>query len=234
MAVQCRPQPLSAQCWDAAFGRSAELTREAKRLDPSTWSQLQPCADIFDYLEMKIVHNLNGLRQCRQAGWEWRMYLDHAQPRRGMLWSTGTSEASESSPYDGSPEFGATWWPVIFMVPESGGILLVPFYCPALAWNKSRPWYCNLGRIYEIVGAQGVYRAPSSRHIATTTLLDHGCASFPALKESDDVSVYPAAPQDHVDASALKDSDDVSEYPAAPLDQVDALPPRSNRWNRPK
>ena len=190
---------LPAQCQNAAFERRAKLTEDtedAQKLDSSTWSQLQPGADIFDYLERKIVDNLNGLRKCGPAGWAWRMHLNHAQPRRGMMWSTGTSQASESSHYDGSPELDADWWPVIFMVPE-GGCILVPFYCPALAWSKSRPWYGNLGRIYEIVGA-------------------HGFASLPAWKDSDDVSVHPAGPAallDHVDAPPLKDSDDVSVYP---------------------
>ena len=226
---------LPAQCQNAAFERRAKLTEDtedAQKLDSSTWSQLQPGADIFDYLERKIVDNLNGLRKCGPAGWAWRMHLNHAQPRRGMMWSTGTSQASESSHYDGSPELDADWWPVIFMVPE-GGCILVPFYCPALAWSKSRPWYGNLGRIYEIVGAHGFASLPAwkdsddvSVHPAgPAALLDH--VDAPPLKDSDDVSVYPVGPAarlDHVCAwrLALKDSNGVSVYPAAPLDHVDA------------
>ena len=82
---------LPAQYQNAAFERRAKLTKDAQKLDSSTWSQLQPDADIFDYLERKIVGNLNGLQNCVPAGRAWRMHLNHAQLRRGMMWSTGTS-----------------------------------------------------------------------------------------------------------------------------------------------
>ena len=97
------------------------------------------------------------------------------------MWSTGCSEASESAFYDGSYEFGADWWPVIFMAPD-GGVLQAPFYCPALAWNKSRPWYCNISRVYEIeqcdCGARGALTYSVPRPIADVAKpLDNGDAS---------------------------------------------------------
>ena len=44
-------------------------------MDRQKWEQMDPRADIFDYLEAKLVDNLQQTRQIRQAGWAWATYL---------------------------------------------------------------------------------------------------------------------------------------------------------------
>ena len=41
-----------------AFARIAFFTEQAKFMDRQKWEQLDPKTDIFDYLEAKLVDNL--------------------------------------------------------------------------------------------------------------------------------------------------------------------------------
>ena len=51
---------------------------------------------------------------------------------------------------------GENWWPIIFLVPNDIDLhdrdrlmkLVVATYCPALAWQNSRPWTAIMSNIY--------------------------------------------------------------------------------------
>ena len=131
---------LPVEYWSDASARAATLQAEVARNDPMVWQSLPPQADVWDYLEHKLAANLDVLRKPGQAGWAWHMHVGF--PRRGFIWSTGQSEASESSEYTGQVEYGARWWPAIFIT-AGGNVTIIPFYCPALAWAKSDSPYSH-------------------------------------------------------------------------------------------
>ena len=215
---------LSEPCRNWAFARSASLTEQAKLMDRQKWELMGPKTDIFDYLEAKLVDNLQQTRQIRQAGWDWAVYLNiapHVNPspnlgfeqeakkteprvRRGMIWTDGCSERAACEVYDGRAEYGADWWPVIFMVAEgvaTTSAQKVPFYCPALAWNKSRPWYCSLSRVYEIVPEEPVNALAESTVEPTSWWSDSASTVAPssALPDVADESV----PEGEADAAEV-------------------------------
>ena len=68
-----------------------------------------------------------------------------------MVWADGKSEGSQSTDLAlVGGQAGETWWPciVVRQTQYSGlGFELIPFYCPALAWQRSRPWFVHLSRV---------------------------------------------------------------------------------------
>ena len=123
-----------------------------------------------------------------------------------MIWTDGCSEGAACEVYDGRAEYGANWWPVIFMVPEgvaTTSAQTVPFYCPALAWNKSRPWCCSLSRVYEIVPEEQV-KALAESTVAPTSSWWSDSAS----------TVAPSSALTDVDAESVAEGEaDAAEVP---------------------
>ena len=65
-----------------------------------------------------------------------------------MIWASGKSEAAQCTPLD-LDEPGC-WWPcLVSLIPDHRGLL--PFYCPALAWMKARPWFAHPSRVWSAV-----------------------------------------------------------------------------------
>ena len=95
-------------------------------------------------------------RQGSRPGW--LGFLRHARrtilvrpmPRLGRQ-----QKKSQTTPLV-QPECGEQFWPCICLniTPNVAGLL--PFYCPALAWQNARPWWVHVSRVRRLVrGANG-------------------------------------------------------------------------------
>ena len=99
--------------------------------------------NVYNYLIAKVFRVVNTVRRPGQAGWAFRM----ATPSdciRCAVWANGSHD--QSSPL-GEPRGDEQWWPCIIL---PGGGTLVPFYCPALAWQNARPWEVNATRVRRV------------------------------------------------------------------------------------
>ena len=113
--------------------------------DPGFWQQAR--ADIYNYLFLKVQHVVNTKRKIGQMGWAFRQ----TQPenvRRCLVWADGTPR--QTSPFT-HPTPGEQWWPCIIIInpvdQQYIQLKLLPFYCPVLALNDSRPWEVHASRI---------------------------------------------------------------------------------------
>jgi hypothetical protein len=101
--------------------------------------------DIYEYMKAKVFHVVNTAKRPGQAGWRFRM----AKPSDCIcctVWGDGThgqSSALGLDPY----AYGERWWPCIVLDGETDKL---PFYCPALAWQNSRPWEVHVSRLRRV------------------------------------------------------------------------------------
>lgn len=131
-------------------GRANQLSRQAATLDTATWARLQERLgrppSIWEYEEYKLVEILETARRPGQAAWAWRSSLPNIV--HGFIWSSGCSEGQQSIRWDAANAAIECnqWWPVIWAVlPDTA---LWPMYCPALAWQGARPWFCHRSRVW--------------------------------------------------------------------------------------
>ena len=101
--------------------------------------------NVYRYLFAKVVYVVNTKKGIGEVGWAFAQ----AEPNDyvcGMVWADGTHE--QSSPL-AAPRAGERWWPCIFL--KHAYSLEKPsqraFYCPALAWQASRPWPVHTDRV---------------------------------------------------------------------------------------
>lgn len=64
-----------------------------------------------------------------------------------LVWADGTHSQSTSLT---APLPGEQWWPCIILDVEPTSAGLVPFYCPALAWQDARPWAVHISRVRSV------------------------------------------------------------------------------------
>jgi len=114
--------------------------RQIDEQDPSGFKQYGP--DPHEYLVAKLFRTLSIIKKPNPNG--------HA------FWAAGPSRCIPCFVCaDGSPgqrtELGTPmsdpeiWWPCIVIL--EGNTFLVPFYCPALAWQHARPWNVHVSRL---------------------------------------------------------------------------------------
>ena len=68
----------------------------------------------------------------------------------GYVWAHGGREQEEELPSGSAADImaaGSQWWPVVWVF--IGGVL-VPVYCPGLAWQRARPWFAHCSRLREV------------------------------------------------------------------------------------
>ena len=97
----------------------------------------------YAYMEKRLREKVFGNKPgC--CGYEWACALQSKQEIfRAIVFTDGASEASQCSEFT-TPSPGENWWPCIVILKD--GLLL--FYCPALAWQWAKPWYCHPSRVF--------------------------------------------------------------------------------------
>jgi hypothetical protein len=109
--------------------------------------------DVYSYLKNTLCQVLTEKTKIKEGGWAFRVGLLHegrtdwSRLFRCVVWGNGYSSEDQRKPMDDAEtkSLGFEWWPCV--VCNVGGDIL-PFYCPALAWNKSRPWVTHRSRIF--------------------------------------------------------------------------------------
>ena len=87
--------------------------------------------------------------QPGEAYWSWHTALAMAPYAMvALVWADGQGQHKQDTLWDGAEgEGGETYWPCIIAVCAPDGQDRVPFYCPALAWMGSRPWFVHISRL---------------------------------------------------------------------------------------
>ena len=93
--------------------------------------------DIFQYLVNRLCQALQGRSKIGQCGWQWwnEQQRGFVCTKRVLAWCDGCTQSSQLS---NEMPLRGQWWPMI--VVDLPGEEVLPSYCPALAYNKSRPW----------------------------------------------------------------------------------------------
>ena len=103
-----------------------------------------PAEDVYRYLAMRVWELVNEIRRIGEAGWSFRQQ-NVVLPC--LVWADG-GRGSQMTPYRGAQPY-EQWWPcVVVPIPEATKGQLLPFYCPALAWARARPWHVHLSRLH--------------------------------------------------------------------------------------
>ena len=82
-------------------------------------------------------------RNFGTIGWAWYNAIHSGQWLGGYAWCDGCSRASQTAPL-ALNDPGCRWWPCIVAIDSNDTI---PFYCPALAWQRARPWTIHRSRV---------------------------------------------------------------------------------------
>ena len=99
---------------------------------------------------LKLAQLIRNGKRIGQAAWSF-------QPRQvrdlhyGYVWGHGGHEQETELHYGSVADImaaGSQWWPVIWV--DVGCGMLVPVYCPGLAWANARPWMAHRTRIREV------------------------------------------------------------------------------------
>ena len=102
-----------------------------------------PAEDVYRYLAMRVWELVYEIRRIGEAGWSFR---EHSAVVPCLVWADG-GRGSQMTPYRGAQPY-EQWWPCIVVpIPEATKGQLLPFYCPALAWARARPWLVHHSRV---------------------------------------------------------------------------------------
>ena len=123
----------------------------------------QPHSIIYNYLYFKVKNIVEDPYKKRlgDAGHAWLKSFDFGpEPEMAFVWSNGKKDGpgGQMSEFTGPRDreaCGETFWPCL-IIPELypnrhaqlEGFLYLPFYCPALGWQGSRPWFCHWSRVF--------------------------------------------------------------------------------------
>lgn len=149
-------------------------------------STLVPASDqehVYEFINGQLEHVLSYIKKPGQAGWSFRSGLSMGTVERAVIWANGSSESSQCRPLSLN-EIDSQWWPcVVCSLPDDRGCL--PFYCPALAWQRARPWYAHHSRVF-------------LEQLENQRALTNGAAPVPAKDEAhrliDDMNRAPPPP----------------------------------------
>ena len=106
--------------------------------------------DVWYYLILRLAQLIRRGNRIGHIAWSF-------QPRQvrdlhyGYIWAHGGHEQETPLLMNSMAEImaaGHRWWPVIWL--DVGGRMLVPAYCPGLAWMDARPWFAHCTRLREV------------------------------------------------------------------------------------
>lgn len=138
---------------DCAYDTIVEpWAKRVKAEDPSGWKKAG--SELYSYLIGKAKEN-SAKNGSGPAGWAFAS----AHPQcfvRAAIWSDGRSSIAQCQPYTG-PNFGEQWWPCVVLDPAAcatGHVgctdICLPFMCPVLAIQGSRPWKAHPSRVRRV------------------------------------------------------------------------------------
>ena len=141
----------------------AAAAAAASAIPPMTWGDATPEAflaqwagviavqdphgkeeDPHVYLIKKLFQTLETIRRPGSFGWRFR----EAGPSScvpAFVWADGSPQQLTEYGTQQLTEY-AKWWPCIVLVCDAQTLVL-PFYCPALAWQGARPWGVHITRL---------------------------------------------------------------------------------------
>ena len=151
MSIPMQTQRLPAIYAAALDARARDFMEQAWQNDPTGCMRAQTALgypiDIWDYQHFILREGLVSWRRAGEAAWLW--HSNQGRLAAGWMYCTGSRESEQTAVPNSVVGF-EQWWPIIFLVPDvpsQDG--KVATYCPALAWQKARPWCANIHRIYE-------------------------------------------------------------------------------------
>jgi hypothetical protein len=108
--------------------------------------------DVWLYLQERLAYVVYTKRKPGDAAWLWKTALQFGHVVNAVVFATGYSEGAQTTLLqDFRCEIGSEWWPCIVGVSAPDGWTdLMPFYCPALAENGSRPWKVHRSRVFAV------------------------------------------------------------------------------------
>ena len=128
----------------------AEWAGTIKRFDSRGWTAAQQGDtavhqdSVHNYLKYKLyVRIQNG--KCGTAGWTFSNAGIQSW-ENAYIWADGASSGSQQRPLT-EIKADERWWPCIVATVD-GTDDEIPMYCPALAFQSARPWYCHRSRIF--------------------------------------------------------------------------------------
>ena len=99
---------------------------------------------IREYTEHCLRRKLSG--RCAgigRAGWAW---FNSGTLCRGFIMVWNCTEDDQMRPYIHGQKEAIEWWAIIWL--ENDGAEYFPMYCPALGWQRSKPWLVHRSRVY--------------------------------------------------------------------------------------
>ena len=106
------------------------------------------CINVHDYLIQKVHHIVRTKNHIGQPGLAFYYNNDPGQCLPCLVWADGSH--NQETPL-GLPQPNEQWWPCICLNINPNAYGLIPFYCPALGWSQSRPWWVHISRVRRIV-----------------------------------------------------------------------------------
>ena len=150
------PSCIEDMDWGQHASEGAFLAHWAWEMHAKDADVFEQCdRDVFSYLTTKVLQVVHNKQKVKEAGW----VLLGATPSEFLccaVWADGTHEQSspmtERRPYE-------KWWPcIVIEQPNTEG--LMPFYCPVLAMNGSRPWFVHPSRIRRVRRSMSLLQVP--------------------------------------------------------------------------
>jgi len=141
----------------------AAAAAAASAIPPMTWGGATPAAFLAQWAGIIAVQDPHGKEEDPHVYLIKKLFQTLETVRRPgsyghQFWTAGPSSCVPAFVWaDGSPqqltEYGtqqlteyAMWWPCIVLVCDAQTPVL-PFYCPALAWQQARPWGVHVTRV---------------------------------------------------------------------------------------
>ena len=157
LLVNCQLGPIEQMEWGHS-NVQAFLSPWALRIardDPEVWQQTGE--DVYSYMTHKVRKVITSVQKPGQAAYAF-WAADPEEFVRAAVWADGSHDQSSELTFK---KDGEQWWPCIILAPHTAqrvGFVSysttsarVPFYCPVLALQNSRPWDVNMSRIREVV-----------------------------------------------------------------------------------
>ena len=167
--------------WDASVDVVCRGWLGFAQIYDSNFIQLHHCTNVHQYIVLKCCRIVSTVSEVGQAGWA---FYDHdlSWYVPCLVWADG-KKGSQTTPYV-QPEPWEHWWPCICLniTPNAAGLL--PFYCPALAWQNARPWWVHVSRVRRLV--RGVNGADTTTQQACPSQAPPQAAQAPPRRDPQD------------------------------------------------
>ena len=137
--------------WDSAVENVCMNWWQQAQANDQEFINQRQCTGVHDYVAKKVFEVVGHKRNIGLAGWAfWNSRYEPQPCIPCLVWANGRSNESQTTPMT-QPQGDETWWPCICLnvTPNASGLL--PFYCPALAWGNSRPWWVHYSRVRRLV-----------------------------------------------------------------------------------